>query len=688
MFPVICFGQVGLHINSPSSIANSYIQTNEFSYAGTQTGWGTPDINIAANAVQGDLVLVDDGTSGTSTHGHPLSAEGCSPLLNSLTGKIAVIYRATCQFGTKFLNAQNAGAIGAILISFDGNAVGMAAGNDGASVTIPSIMVTNTIGQTIINELNNNNTVNATIGFSCVTSTTIDSHVSCGAYTWINGSTYTQSTNSPSITLVSSQGCDSIISLDLTVNNVDVSVSNNNSTITANATGATYQWLDCNNNYSVVPTETNQSFSPCSNGSYAVSITQNGCVDTSVCVTMNSVVSTSIADPNFEQYLISNGYDNFLDGCVLTSNINGIMNLNLIGTQISDLNGIEDFTSLQTLELSDGYLTNINLNNPNLTTLVLLNGISGTNTITSVNTNLPNLNYFTIHGCTNLTSIDLSNNLNLDWINFSDSYISTLDLNGLLNLNSINCSNSNISNLIFSNNQNLNYIDCHGCLLTSLDVSSCQSLTTLNCVNNQLTSLDVSSCQSLTTLNCVNNQLTSLNVSSCQSLTTLNCSDNELTSLDVSSCQSLTILDCFDNLLNCLNTKNGNWNNMDVNAIDNNLTCVEVDNLGIANNQWIFDSFCIPSLDCNYPSNCFSSTTIKSENETNFNLYPNPTQEKITISIDGFNGDIKTNIYDLIGNKLQTSNKTTISLRDYSKGIYILKVTYGDRVEEVKVIKD
>ena len=43
---------------------------------------------------------------------------------------------------------------------------------------------------------------------------------------------------------------------------------------------------------------------------------------------------------------------------------------------------------------------------------------------------------------------------------------------------------------------------------------------------------------------------------------------------------------------------------------------------------------------------------------------------------------------DLIGNKLQTTNETTLSLRNYSKGIYILKVIYGDRFEEVKVIKD
>ena len=69
-------------------------------------------------------------------------------------------------------------------------------------------------------------------------------------------------------------------------------------------------------------------------------------------------------------------------------------------------------------------------------------------------------------------------------------------------------------------------------------------------------------------------------------------------------------------------------------------------------------------------------------------IFPNPTKEDITISTNNFNEKINTEVYDLIGNRLQTTNKTTISLRNYSKGIYILKVAYGNRVEEVKVIKD
>ena len=52
-----------------------------------------------------------------------------------------------------------------------------------------------------------------------------------------------------------------------------------------------------------------------------------------------------------------------------------------------------------------------------------------------------------------------------------------------------------------------------------------------------------------------------------------------------------------------------------------------------------------------------------------------------------FTGNIHTEVYNLIGNRLQTTNETTISLQDYPRGIYLLKVAYTDKLQEVKVIK-
>lgn len=48
--------------------------------------------------------------------------------------------------------------------------------------------------------------------------TGIDEVTACNSYTWINGTTYTQSTNTPTYTLTNAAGCDSVVTLHLTVN--------------------------------------------------------------------------------------------------------------------------------------------------------------------------------------------------------------------------------------------------------------------------------------------------------------------------------------------------------------------------------------------------------------------------------------------------------------------------------------
>lgn len=77
---------------------------------------------------------------------------------------------------------------------------------------------------------------------------------------------------------------------------VDTDVVQNNTTLTAEAVDAAYQWLSC---AGAVPTPIagadEQSFTPTINGSYAVAITENGCTDTSACITV-IVDHTGIAD--------------------------------------------------------------------------------------------------------------------------------------------------------------------------------------------------------------------------------------------------------------------------------------------------------------------------------------------------------------------------------------------------------
>ncbi|MFK7786859.1 MAG: PA domain-containing protein [Crocinitomicaceae bacterium] len=117
--------------------------------------WATPDFLIPGTFVKDTCVIVDDGTPGTNPQGNPMSAEGCSPLINGIdvNGKIAVLYRNTCEFGLKALNAQNAGAVAVIIINRDPEVIEMGGGADGGSVTIPVVMISSNDGLTLTNEM-------------------------------------------------------------------------------------------------------------------------------------------------------------------------------------------------------------------------------------------------------------------------------------------------------------------------------------------------------------------------------------------------------------------------------------------------------------------------------------------------------------------------------------------------------
>lgn len=84
-------------------------------------------------------------------------------------------------------------------------------------------------------------------------------------------------------TIPNMAGCDSIITINLSIAPPNTGVTQTGNTLTAMATVALYQWVDCNNAFMTIPGETNQSFTPTQSGSYAVVVYQNGCFEMSAC---------------------------------------------------------------------------------------------------------------------------------------------------------------------------------------------------------------------------------------------------------------------------------------------------------------------------------------------------------------------------------------------------------------------
>jgi len=119
------------------------------SYTTANAAFGPQTFDITA-----PLSLVDDQSTADSQGGNTGTAgDGCQSIKNNVAGKIAVIDRGACTFKLKAANAQNAGAVGMILVDNDPAAntppgMGNGAPNN-VTITIGSLSVTLAAGNAI-----------------------------------------------------------------------------------------------------------------------------------------------------------------------------------------------------------------------------------------------------------------------------------------------------------------------------------------------------------------------------------------------------------------------------------------------------------------------------------------------------------------------------------------------------------
>jgi len=124
------------------------------------------------------------------------------------------------------------------------------------------------------------------------------------------------------------------------------------STLTATQSGATYQWVDCNNASAAILGENGQTFTPSATGSYAVIVTNGSCSDTSACQTVT--ISTSGID---EQ--TANNFNIFPNPAKELVTLNNL----LTGTtlQLTDMTGkiiLQSLVSAEEMTIDLNSLTN------------------------------------------------------------------------------------------------------------------------------------------------------------------------------------------------------------------------------------------------------------------------------------------------------------------------------------------
>ena len=248
-----------------------------------------------------------------------------------------------------------------------------------------------------------------------------------------------------------------------------------------------------------------------------------------------TIDNTNFPDANFRT--VVKKFDTNQDSSLSDTEIAAVKKINCSNKGITNLKGIEYFTSLNILRCTDNQLTALDV---------------------SENTALTKLNC-----CFNkLTALDVSKNTALTILECNANRLTALDVSKNTALTELNCSINELTSLDVSKNTALTELYCNDNQLTSLDVSKNTALISLSCVCNQLTSLDVSKNTALQILNCNYNQRTVLDVSKNTALTDLECRDNQLTVLDVSKNTALTDLECRNNQLTSLDVSNTNMDDL------------------------------------------------------------------------------------------------------------------------------
>ena len=146
------YGRAIFNVTAPASIAGSYVAP--------ESGLSLNNKLLKLGTVSGQVVLYNDAATTGPTH------EACDSSvrpLNSVAGKIALMYRGNCPFTTKMRAAQNAGAIAVIVINNAASAVISMGGTDNA-VTIPGVMISQSDGAKMVAELPNNVMVTMSTG--------------------------------------------------------------------------------------------------------------------------------------------------------------------------------------------------------------------------------------------------------------------------------------------------------------------------------------------------------------------------------------------------------------------------------------------------------------------------------------------------------------------------------------------
>lgn len=243
-----------------------------------------------------------------------------------------------CSVATINNNAPTAFPIGTTTVIWT-----VTDGSGNTATTLQTVTVTDNTNPTITAPVN----ISVCVGSAVVLGSPITSdNCSVSSVTNNASTSYPVGTTPVIWTVIDGNGNSATATQMITVNSMpNITTNLVGATINSNQSGATYNWADCNNNYSLVP-GTSSSYTATVNGNYAVIVSLGACIDTSECVSINDLSISKIINENPEVKIFPNPTN---DKVIIDSEVGLISSINL-----RDLNGkllISRITSSKMVQL-------------------------------------------------------------------------------------------------------------------------------------------------------------------------------------------------------------------------------------------------------------------------------------------------------------------------------------------------
>lgn len=374
-----------------------------------------------------------------------------------------------------------------------------------------------------------------------------------------------------------------------------------------------------------------------------------------------AVDAANFPDVNFRNY-VSDKIDANHNGFLSSAEISNVKSISLTSKKVSDLKGIEYFSSLTALYCAGAQVTSLDVSRNTKLEILYCYKNRLTSLDVSQNPALKDLQC----GNNQLTSLDVSRNPQLTCLRCGYNQITSLDVSGNPHLTELNCIHNQLTDLDVRRNPELASLSCNYNQLGSLDVSENPALRILSCSHTQLESLDVSRNPDLFSLSCAGNDLASLDISRNTNLSILYCCENQFTSLDVSRNTALKEIYCYSNRLTSLDVSN--HPDLELLRCENN----QIPSLDVSGNTALRNFWCnnnqLVSLD-------LSANASLTENYTNLSSQSRTVRAKCS------GGKLVVDLVNDLGLDLSRVSDISVTSGTYSEGTASFDIPIADDAE-------